>query len=115
MGKAIAQDWIDRRAIALLVGSVSVVCIAFFLMRPLEDRNYGGMTSAFRWVFWLAPLWIVTMLPAADATARSRALRIFSAVLLGLSALSAAYPRNPWSHPWIRNFAMHMGWSELPP
>ncbi|MEX2187398.1 MAG: hypothetical protein WD875_11405 [Pirellulales bacterium] len=114
-GKVIAEEMIDRRAIALLVGSVSVACIAFFLMRPLEDRNYGGMTSAFRWVFWLAPLWIVTMLPAADATARSRGWRIAAAVLLALSALSAAYPRNPWSHPWIRVFAMHMGWSELPP
>jgi hypothetical protein len=84
-------------------------------MRPIEDRNYGGMTSAFRWVFWLTPLWIVTMLPAADATARSRTWRIFCAVLLAVSALSAAYPRNPWSHPWIRNFAMHVGWRELPP
>ncbi|RIK75424.1 MAG: hypothetical protein DCC68_21230 [Planctomycetota bacterium] len=115
LGQVVAEELVDRRALALLVGSVSLVCIAFYILRPLEDRNYGGMTSAFRWVFWLAPLWIVTLLPAADATARSRTWRILCAILLAASALSAAYPRNPWSHPWIRNFAMYMGWSELPP
>lgn len=113
-GQVVTQDAVDRRAIAVLVASVSVACIAFFIMRPQVDRNYGGMSSAFRWVFWLAPLWIVTMLPAADATARSRVWRIVLAVLLALSALSAAYPHNPWSLPWIRNFAMYMGWSALP-
>jgi hypothetical protein len=115
LGKVIAEEWIDRRALALLALSVSIVCIAFFIMRPLEDRNYGGMTTGFRWVFFLAPIWIVTMLPAVDATAKSRGWRIFCAVLLAVSALSAAYPRNPWTLPWLRNFAMYMGWSELPP
>jgi hypothetical protein len=114
-GHVMVEDRTDRRALALLIGSVSIVCIAFYIARPIEDRNYGGMTSAFRWVFFLAPLWIVSMLPAVDATARSRLGRIVCAMLLALSALSAAYPRNPWTLPWIRQFAMHMGWSELPP
>ena len=39
------------------------------LTRPQDDRNYGGMTSGFRWMFWFAPLWLLAMLPAADRLA----------------------------------------------
>jgi hypothetical protein len=105
----------DRRALALFIGSISLVCVTFYLLRPLEDRNYGGMTSGFRWVFWLTPMWLLAMLPALDATAESRRWRIAGAVLLAFSALSAAYPTwNPWVLPWLRTFAIYMGWNELP-
>ena len=64
---AAAADW--RRASRCL----SVVCMVFYIgLRPQDDRNYGGMTSGFRWLFWLAPLWLSAMLPAADRAARSR-------------------------------------------
>ena len=79
-----------RRDLALLVLSVSVICLIFFIgMRPLEDRNYGGMTSGFRWVFWCAPLWLVVMIPAADRLARSTrgpGVRGCPAVVLGFVA-----------------------------
>ena len=46
-----------RRELALLVLSVSVICLIFLIgLRPQEDRNYGGMTSGFRWVFWCAAM-----------------------------------------------------------
>jgi hypothetical protein len=103
------------RAIALWIGGLSAVCIAFFLTRPQLDRNYGGMTSGFRWVFWLAPMWLAAMIPALDATSRSRWLRILVAVLLALSVVSASFPIwNPWTHPSLMRLFMHLGWVEAP-
>jgi hypothetical protein len=93
---------------------VSVVCVAFFLLRPLQDRNYGGMTSGFRWVFWLAPLWLVAILPAADWLAKRRPSRGVGLVLLALSALSASYPTwNPWTQPWLTNLWVYLRWADF--
>ena len=58
------RSWAGELGWFILI--LSAVCITFYLLRPLDDRNYGGMTSGFRWVFWFAPLWLVAMLPAAD-------------------------------------------------
>ena len=84
---------------------VSVVVIAFYLTRSEIDRNYGGMTSGFRWAFWLAPLWGVAAVPAADRLAGSRWGRGVALTLLAFSVLSAAYPTwNPWTLPWIQQW-----------
>jgi hypothetical protein len=101
-----------RRQLAAGVLLLSIVCIVFFTaLRPLEDRNYGGMTSGFRWLFWLAPLWLATMLPAADRLARSRWGMALGCVLLAFSVLSASYPTwNPWTQPWIYNWMESSGW-----
>jgi len=99
--------------LAVLVAIPSLVCFAFYLSRPVEDRNYGGTSSGLRWMLWFAPLWLVAMLPAADATSRSRPLRGLAIVLLVFSALSAAYPSwNPWQHPWLWNWFDYQGWIE---
>ncbi|MBI2826584.1 MAG: hypothetical protein HYX69_18075 [Planctomycetia bacterium] len=85
-----------------LILAVSVACIAFYIFRPLDDRNYGGMASGFRWAFWMAPVWLLAMLPAADAAGRRRWTQILAAILLCLSVLSASYPTwNPWTQPWL--------------
>ncbi len=92
------------RAIAL----VSVVVIGFYLARPLVDRNYGGMSSGFRWAFWLAPLWALSAVPAADVLGRSRPGRLLGLTLLGLSVVSVAFPTwNPWQAPWIERWLEH--------
>lgn len=97
--------------LALLIASVSAVCLLFYLLRPEQDRNYGGTTSGFRWAFWFAPLWLLAMAPAVDLMARRRWRRGLALVLLALSALSASYPTwNPWSHPWIMDFLQYLGW-----
>jgi hypothetical protein len=94
----------DRRALALAIGLLTVVCVAFYLSRPQIDRNYGGMTSGLRWMFWFAPLWLVLLLPAADWLSGRRWGRGLALVLLGLSVLSASYPTwNPWTSPWLMN------------
>jgi hypothetical protein len=102
----------SRRELAALVGTLTLICLVFYLgMRPQDDRNYGGMTSGLRWMFWFAPLWIVVMIPAADRLSRSAAGIALGAVLLTLSALSASYPTwNPWTHPWLYNWLVWCGW-----
>jgi hypothetical protein len=106
----------DRRLreLALMIAAVSLVCLVFYLMRPLDDRNYGGMTSGFRWMFWFAPMWLLAMLPAADAVAERKWLRTAALVMLAISALSASYPTwNPWTHPWLLNCLHHFGWIQV--
>jgi hypothetical protein len=104
-------DWL-RRELAALITALSLLCLVFYIgLRPQEDRNYGGMTSGFRWMFWFAPLWLVVMVPAADRLGRSRAGMAIAALLLTLSALAASYPTwNPWTHPWIYNWLVWSGW-----
>ncbi len=102
----------DRRLrmLSAMVLLISIVCVTFYILRPTIDRNYGGMASAFRWVFWLAPLWLTLMLPAADAMSKRRWMRWLAAILLAASALSASYPTwNPWTAPWIVNASNHFG------
>ncbi|HTM53638.1 MAG TPA: glycosyltransferase 87 family protein, partial [Pirellulales bacterium] len=99
-----------RREVALLIGSLSLVCLVFYLTRPQMDRNYGGMTSGFRWMFWFAPLWLVALLPTVDRMAASLWGRGVALVLLMWSVMSATYPTwNPWTHPWLWNFLEHFG------
>ncbi len=93
------------------IAVVSAVVLVFYLSRGQPDRNYGGMTSGFRWAFWLAPLWVVAAVPAADSLARWRIGRGLGLVLLAFSVVSAAYPTwNPWTRPWIENWLDHSGW-----
>jgi hypothetical protein len=98
--------------LALLIAAVSLACLVFYVGAVGQgDRNYGGMTSGLRWMFWLIPMWLVAMLPAADLAARQRWSRGVALLLLGLSSLSAAYPTwNPWTHPWLYNFLEYVGW-----
>jgi len=102
----------SRRHLAAMIGILTLVCLVFYIgFRPQVDRSYGGMTSGFRWMFWFTPLWLFTMIPAADRLARSNAGMAFAAVLLTLSALSVSYPTwNPWTHPWIYHWLEWCGW-----
>lgn len=101
-----------RRHLAWGVALLTIICLVFYIgLRPLEDRNYGGMTSGFRWMFWFAPLWLVVMLPAADGVSRTMRGKALAAVLLTCSVLSASYPNwNPWTQPWIYRWMEYCGW-----
>ncbi|WP_145099936.1 hypothetical protein [Anatilimnocola aggregata] len=101
-----AQWWF-----ATTVTLLTVVVLAFYLSRPLIDRNYGGVTSGLRWLFWLIPLWLLAMIPAADAIANSRWQRNIALVLFTISVFSANYATlNPWSQPWLFEYWQHLGW-----
>jgi hypothetical protein len=99
------------RLFALLGLFVTLIGLGFYIVGHGVDRNYGGNASAFRWAFWMAPIWLVLMLPAADLMARHRWSRGLALVLLSLSAVACFYPTwNPWSPSWIMNFMGYMGW-----
>lgn len=102
----------QQRQLAWATAGLTVVCLIFYLgLRPQGDRNYGGMTSGLRWMFWFAPLWLAVLLPAADWAARTRIRKSIAATLLAFSVLSASYPTwNPWTHPWIYNWLEYCGW-----
>jgi hypothetical protein len=107
----VRRDQRSLRPIALFIALLTVVCVIFYLSRPTTERNYGGVTSGFRWVFWLAPLWLFALIPAADRMAANRWLRGVALALLAVSVISASYPAlNPWSHPWIYVLAQYTGW-----
>jgi hypothetical protein len=97
------------RMLGLLIALATTACLVFYLTRHQEDRNYGGMSSGFRWVFWFAPLWLVSMLPVVDMAATKRWARIVCGILLCLSAMSVAYPTwNPWTQPWLLDFLQYL-------
>lgn len=107
--------WLEKpgrwRQVALFIGLLTMVCLTFYILRPLKDRNYGGVTSGFRWAFWLIPLWLTAMIPTLDRWRRwPWGQRIFAALLL-FSAISASYSAmNPWVHPWIYTYLQYLGW-----
>ncbi|MFM9115243.1 MAG: hypothetical protein ACKOU6_03680, partial [Planctomycetota bacterium] len=81
---------------------VVVVCLCFYLQRPLIDRNYGGVSCGFRWLFWFIPLWLLAALPAADWSGRTWLGRALTLGLLAFSIYAAQWSAlNPWSHPWL--------------
>ncbi|WP_254507196.1 emopamil-binding family protein [Anatilimnocola floriformis] len=99
--------WFLAAAITLL----TLVVLAFYFSRPLIDRNYGGVTSGLRWLFWLIPLWLLAIIPAADATANSRWGRIAAVICFAISVFSANYAAlNPWSQPWLFEYWYQLGW-----
>ena len=100
------------RSFAAAVGAISLACLAFYIGQPAINRNYGGMTSGPRWLFWLAPLWLLLMIPMVDWMSSRRWTRGLALALLAASVLSASYPTwNPWVHPWLMDFAQYMNWA----
>ena len=87
---------------AAILAVTTLACLAFYLSRGAVYRNYGGVSSGLRWVFWLAPLWLILAVPGVDRMARNPWLRGLAFVLLILSTLSVSYPTwNPWTQPWL--------------
>jgi hypothetical protein len=91
---------------------VSVVVIGFYLVGvDKRTHNYGGWSNGLRWLMWLAPLWLLCLLPAADRLSCCRRGRLLGYVLLGFSVLSVSYSDwNPWRHPWLYDFLESLGW-----
>jgi hypothetical protein len=94
------------RMVAVLTLVVSVIVGGFYTAWVNDrNRNYGGWTSGLRWLIWLTPLWLLTMLPVVDWLASRRWGRGLAYLLLGISVLSVSYPAlNPWRHPWLYKF-----------
>ena len=91
------------RLLAAVTLLLFIVCVTYYTgFRPQRDRNFGGVTSGFRWLFWQIPLWLLMLVPVADWLSETQRRKAFGLLLLAVSTLSAAIPAaNPWSHPWI--------------
>lgn len=101
----------DRRLlIAAAICATSVVVVGFYLSRGLEDRNYGGVSSGFRWAFWLIPLWLWLSMHALKNIQAAWQRRLVE-VLVAVSVFSASYPwNNPWTSPWLMQLGEQQGW-----
>ena len=90
------------RCLVLGFGLLIFVCIAFYVARPMIDRNYGGQTSGLRWMFWFIPFFVLAMIPMLDRLSSSSWGRGLVIVLTGVSIASATFSAmNPWVHPWM--------------
>ncbi len=104
-----APDFPKQMAATLFL--VTLVCTFFYLSRPLIDRNYGGVSVAFRWLIWMSPLWVYLAIPAIRRFSATRIGRIACIVLLVASLLSVGLSmKNPWSHPWLYRWMDNLGW-----
>lgn len=88
-----------QRLLGLLALAVTTIVVLFYVVRT---NDYGGATAGPRWFIWLAPLWLLTMLPEADRWSTVRSCRGLAYVLLAISIGSALYAlANPWRHSWL--------------
>lgn len=95
--------WDLRVQVMLAIVATSLVCFTFYMLRPLEDRNYGGVNCGFRWMHWFAPLWCwlvgrgLMMFPK-----RFGFWHVVAMLALAVSIYSACVPwNNPWTSPWL--------------
>lgn len=89
-------------ALGFFILSMSIIVIGFYLMRPLIDRNYGGVTCAFRWAFWLIPLWLIALIPVLEKARSNKWLTgaVYAALFWSVLCANTALV-NPWTHPWL--------------
>ena len=98
-------SWLFFAMAALL----SVVVISFYL--TVSSRNYGGYTCGLRWLMWLTPLWLLSLIPVLNGLSKTNWGKWVTYVFLTASVLSVAYPAwNPWRHPWLLRWMQDMGW-----
>ncbi len=96
------------RRLYMLALLCTMVVVAFYIAKT---NNYEGWTSGPRWAFWLTPLLLLAMIPAADRLSSTRGGRSLGYLLLGVSVFSATYPVwNPWRHPWPYQLCEYMDW-----
>jgi hypothetical protein len=85
-----------------------VTVVGFYVVKT---TNYGGWTSGPRWLMWLTPFFLLSMLPCVDWLANRRWGRVLCCLVLGFSVFSVAYPAwNPWRHPWLYDFMEAQDW-----
>jgi hypothetical protein len=99
----------DYRVWLWLGLGLTVVVFGFFLLKT-ENYNYGGVSVGLRWLLWLVPFWLVSMIPIVDRL-QARGWRGLSLVCLGVSVFSAWYPLDgPWRQPWLYTVLERNGW-----
>jgi hypothetical protein len=108
LDKGPSLDFAVARLLAGLTFVLTLTVVGFYVMRT---NNYGGWTSAPRWLMWLTPLLLLTMLPALDWLWPKKGGRLLAYLLLAVSVVSVSYPAwNPWRHPWLFDWMASQGW-----
>jgi hypothetical protein len=96
--------------VALLTIFLTVVLFVFYIFFA-GQRNYGGMCNGLRWLFWLIPLWLMSLPFGLQHKCSNRWWRGLALVFLLISAASTFYAtRNPWTRPWLHEFLYYIGW-----
>ncbi len=107
-GESVANPGQRPGLIGGLTLALFVVVVGFYIMKT---GNYGGWTVGPRWLIWLTPFLLLSMLPAVDWLAPRRWGRVLAYLLLVVSVISASYPAwNPWRHPWLYNWMEKLDW-----
>jgi len=89
-------------ALAIAIAIVTIVCLTFYISRPLIDRNYGGVASGFRWLFWLIPAWLWFLPKGMEFTSKSSIGKTLIVLALVISIFWATIPSsNPWQSPLL--------------
>lgn len=100
-----SRTWAE---LAVATALLSLIVIGYYIYK---SNNYGGWSNGPRWLMWLSPLWLLTLLPFVDRLGVRRWGRMLCLALLALSVVSAHYTDwNPWRHPWIYNWMDSRGW-----
>lgn len=98
-----------RDYLALGLG-LTLLVFGYYLTRT-ANYNYGGRTVGLRWMLWLAPLWLIAMVPVLDRFADRRWFRLGGLALLLPSVFSAWYPLGtPWQDPWLFSLMSQWKW-----
>ena len=93
-----------------LTGAVSFIVFAFYLLKT-ENYNYGGGSVALRWMQWLAPVWVLVMLPVIEAFGKNRIGRIAVLTTLAISVVFAWCPSDgPWKQSALYTWMEKAGW-----
>jgi hypothetical protein len=83
-------------AVAAMTLAVTLVTFGYYVF---STETYGGRTMGPRWLFWIVPLWLLTMVPEADRWGSSRTRRRIAIALLmisiGFSSIALADPWQP--------------------
>lgn len=100
----------ERRVLAAAIALVTLVCLTFYIFRPLEDRNYGGVACGFRWAFWMIPGWLLLAVPGATWLSKSTIGRGLLLILVAASVFFAwTNYANPWTHSWVYQVVVPRG------
>lgn len=103
--------WQSRLRNFHLLGIFLTVATLGFYLTKTANYNYGGMTVSLRWMMWLIPFWLMSMLPALGFLTRRRWFRGIALVLMAISTFSAWYPsQSPWAKNWIYQLMEQAKW-----
>ena len=76
-----------RWRLTLVVSLAVYVVFAAVFAWIVNTANYGGWTSGPRWFFWLTPLWLLALLPAADRVGTASGVAVVAICCCGVRLL----------------------------